>query len=77
MAKPAQALILSAQEREILRLVRQGFRDGEIAGNLSLTVDSVAIRLQQISEKLAVRDRLELAMIAARLDSQRTRPRHR
>lgn len=72
MPKPAQALSLSTQEREILRLVRQGYRNGEIAGNLALTVDSVAIRLEQIATKLSARDRLELAMIAARLDSQGT-----
>ena len=69
MPKPVQAVNLNPQEREILRLVRQGRRDGEIAGNLSLTVDGVAASLKQISEKLAVRDRLELAIFAARLDS--------
>jgi DNA-binding NarL/FixJ family response regulator len=69
MAKPMQTVSLSSQEREILLLVRRGCRDGEIAGNLSLTVDTVARQVKRICEKLAARDRLELAMFAARLDS--------
>jgi DNA-binding NarL/FixJ family response regulator len=69
MPKPAPAVSLSSQEREILRLVRRGCRDGEIAGSLSLPVDAVTARLQEISRKLAARDRLELAIFASRLDS--------
>lgn len=69
MAKPAPAVSLSSQEREILRLLRQGCRDGEIAGSLSLPVDAVTTHLKQISKKLAAHDRLELAIFAARLDS--------
>ena len=68
MAKTAQASKLTSREREILRLVRQGYRDREIAGNLSLTLSTVATRLRNISRKLEARDRLELAMLAARLD---------
>jgi DNA-binding NarL/FixJ family response regulator len=60
---------LNAREREILRLVRRGCRDGEIAGNLSLPVDAVASHVEEICRKLAARDRLELAMFAARMDS--------
>jgi DNA-binding NarL/FixJ family response regulator len=69
MEKPAHAVSLNSQEREILRLVRQGCRDREIAGNLSLPVGAVETRVKQIAEKLAVRDRLELAIFAGRLDS--------
>jgi DNA-binding NarL/FixJ family response regulator len=69
MAKPAQTVSLSSQEREILLLVRRGCRDGEIAGNLALSVDVVTTHVKRISEKLDARDRLELAMAAARLDS--------
>jgi DNA-binding NarL/FixJ family response regulator len=69
MPKPAQALSLNTQEREILRLVRQGCRDREIAGNLSLSVDAVTTHLEDISKKVAARDRLELAIFAARLDN--------
>jgi DNA-binding NarL/FixJ family response regulator len=69
MANPAQDVSLSSQEREILHLVRQGYRDGEIAGNLSLPVGAVASCLEQLSKKLGVRDRLELAILAGRLDS--------
>jgi DNA-binding NarL/FixJ family response regulator len=77
MPKPAQALSLSTQDREILRLVRQGYRDGEIAGNLALSMDGVAARVRQIADKLAARDRLELAMIAARLDPGGSLLKHR
>lgn len=66
MAEPAPAFELTPQEREILRLVRQGYRDREIAGNLSLPVLTVASTLRQICEKMNVKDRLELAMLAAR-----------
>jgi DNA-binding NarL/FixJ family response regulator len=69
MPKPAPAVSLSSQEREILRLVRRGCRDVEIAGNLSLPLDAVTTCLQEISQKIAVRDRLELATFAARFDS--------
>ncbi len=69
MEKQAYAQRLNSREREILRLVREGARDREIAGNLSLPLDAVTIQLQEISEKLSVRDRLELAIFAARLDS--------
>ena len=68
MAKTAQASKLTSREREILRLVRRGYRDREIAGNLSLSLSTVATRLRNISRKLEARDRLELAMLAARLD---------
>ena len=68
MTKLVQSTKLTTREREILRLVRQGYRDREIAGNLSLTVRTVATRLRNISKKLEARDRLELAMLAARID---------
>lgn len=70
MGKPVQPTKLTSQEREILRLVRKGCRDREIAGNLSLEVGAVTTRLQRISQKLEARDRLELAIKAARLDSR-------
>jgi len=69
MMNPVQLVSLSSKEREILHLVRLGYRNGEIASNLSLTVDTVATRLRLISKKLAAHDRLELAILAARLDS--------
>lgn len=69
MEKLAHALSLNPREREILRLVRQGCRDREIAGNLSLPVVAVTTQMQQICQKLDAHDRLELAIFADRLDS--------
>ena len=69
MPKPAPVTKLTLQERRILRLVRKGCRNREIAGNLSLKVGTVEVRLQRISQKLDARDRLELAMKADRIDS--------
>lgn len=69
MPKPAPAPTLSAQDREILRLVRQGCRNSEIAGNLSLSIDGVTARLTQLAQKLSARDRLELAICASHFDS--------
>jgi DNA-binding NarL/FixJ family response regulator len=68
MAKSLQPTKLTPGELEILRLVRQGYRDREIAGNLSLNVKTVATRLRGISRKLEARDRLELAMLAGRIE---------
>jgi DNA-binding NarL/FixJ family response regulator len=51
-----------------LRLVRRGDRDTEIAGSLSLSLPVVHTLLEQVSTKLEARDRLELAILAARMD---------
>jgi two-component system secretion response regulator SsrB len=69
MQKLAHVSSLNPREREILRLVRQGCRDREIAGNLSLPVVAVTSFMEQICEKLDARDRLELAIFADRIDS--------
>jgi DNA-binding NarL/FixJ family response regulator len=69
MANPTQTSKLSAEERKVLRLVRQGCRDSEIAANLSLSMPRVHTLLEKVSTKLEARDRLELAMLAARMDS--------
>jgi two-component system secretion response regulator SsrB len=69
MQKLAHVSSLNPREREILRLVRQGCRDREIALNLSLPVVAVTSFMEQICEKLDARDRLELAIFADRIDS--------
>jgi DNA-binding NarL/FixJ family response regulator len=68
MAHSTETSKLTAEEREVLRLVRRGDRDGEIAGSLSLSLPMVHTLLDQVSAKLEARDRLELAMLAARMD---------
>jgi DNA-binding NarL/FixJ family response regulator len=68
MQDPIHAMHLTMEERAILRLVRQGCRDTEIAGNLSVPVDTVVGQLEQICHKVEAHDRLELAAFAWRMD---------
>ena len=68
MSKPAKASILTPQERAILRLVRQGYRNREIAGDLALSVGVVDTHLRQIADKLRAQDRLQLAAFAEHMD---------
>ncbi|MEX2302486.1 MAG: LuxR C-terminal-related transcriptional regulator [Bryobacterales bacterium] len=62
---------LNTQESQILSLVRRGDRDSEIAATLSLSLPAVQSLLHQVSAKLDARDRLELAMMAASMDSRK------
>src|SRR5258706_4802224 len=55
---------LSRRELEVVTAVTQGFRNKEIAGKLSITEQTVKNHLHSIFEKLAVSDRLELALYA-------------
>ena len=53
---------LSAREREIVALVAQGYKNKEIAWKLSISEQTVKNHLHDIFHKLAVSDRLELAL---------------
>lgn len=55
---------LSPREREIVVLVRQGFKNEDIAEKLSIGEQTVTDYLRDISKKLKVTDRLELALYA-------------
>ena len=61
--KPAP---LTAPEKQILSLVRQGLRDLEIAVALSLEESVVKDRIRTVSDKLDLPDRLQLAIYAKR-----------
>lgn len=61
---------LNTEESRILSLVRRGDRDSEIAAALALSLPTVQALLHQVSTKLDARDRLELAMMAARMDTR-------
>src|ERR1041385_8742776 len=50
---------LTQREREILRLLTNGFTDSEIASALSLTLGTVKWYNRQIYSKLGVRNRVE------------------
>lgn len=55
---------LSPREREVVALVARGFRNKEIAGKLSISTQTVKNHMHNIFDKLAVKDRLELAIYA-------------
>jgi DNA-binding NarL/FixJ family response regulator len=57
---------LTSREAEIVRLVATGLRNAEVAERLSITEATVKTHLNNIFEKLEVRDRTELAVYALR-----------
>jgi len=59
-ARPA----LAPRERELIRYVRQGLRNREIAKELGVTEGTVKVYLHAIFEKLGVKNRTELAIRA-------------
>jgi DNA-binding CsgD family transcriptional regulator/tetratricopeptide (TPR) repeat protein len=58
---------LSAREIEVLRLVAAGQSNGEIGKRLFITRKTAAVHVTHILDKLGVSNRVEAAMIAARL----------
>ena len=57
---------LTSREAEIVRLVATGLRNAEIAQRLLITEATVKTHLNNIFEKLELRDRVELAVYALR-----------
>jgi len=57
---------LTAREIEIARSVAAGSKNAEIAAQLSITESTVKTHLNNIFQKLGVRDRVELAMYAVK-----------
>jgi DNA-binding NarL/FixJ family response regulator len=55
--------LLSAREKEILELIRQGLTNAEIAQALFLSVSTVKVHVRHIFEKLGVRTRAEAASL--------------
>jgi len=66
LRQPA-AVALTRREREIVRHVALGLRNAEVAAKLNVTEGTVKTHLNNIFQKLAVRDRVELALYAVRL----------
>ena len=58
---------LAPREREIIRFVRRGLRNREIAKELGVTEGTVKVYLHAIFDKVGVDNRTELAMRAAGL----------
>ncbi len=57
---------LTARESELVRLVAIGMRNAEVAERLSITESTVKTHLNNIFQKLDLRDRLELTHYAIR-----------
>jgi two-component system nitrate/nitrite response regulator NarL len=56
--------LVSDREKEVVRLVAQGFRNREIGEKLFISEQTVKNHLHNIFDKLGVSDRLELALYA-------------
>jgi two-component system nitrate/nitrite response regulator NarL len=61
LAQPRRKVSLTPREREIVTLLRQGMRNKQIAGEMSITEGTVKIYLFRLFHKLGVRNRFELA----------------
>jgi NarL family two-component system response regulator LiaR len=58
---------LTPREREIVRYVARGLRNAEVAERLSISEVTVKTHLNNIFQKLSLRDRTELALYAIRV----------
>lgn len=65
--EPMRPSGLSMREVEVLRLVAQGLSNGEIAERLFITRKTAGVHVTHILDKLGVANRVEAAMVAARL----------
>jgi DNA-binding NarL/FixJ family response regulator len=58
---------LTTREHEIARYVAEGLRNAEIAQRLAISESTVKTHLNNIFQKLHLRDRVELALHALRV----------
>lgn len=68
------ASTLTPREREVLALLAEGARGGDIAREMSISVNTVRTHVQSILTKLQVHSRLEAATFAVRHDLVPTSP---
>ncbi len=64
--EPDRFADLTDRELDVLRLVAEGYSNAEIAGTLFLSEATVKTYVSRILTKLALRDRLQLAVLAYR-----------
>ncbi len=57
---------LTSREREVVRYVSLGLRNAEVARKLFISEQTVKAHLNNVFEKIGVRDRVELALYAIR-----------
>ena len=58
---------LTARERDIVRHVALGLRNAEVAAKLAISEDTVKTHLNNVFQKLGVRDRVQLTRYALRV----------
>jgi DNA-binding NarL/FixJ family response regulator len=63
----ATRIALTSRERDIIRLVARGLRNGEVAAKLFISEETVKTHLNNIFRKLNLRDRVELTLYAVRI----------
>ncbi|MBB4739673.1 DNA-binding CsgD family transcriptional regulator [Actinoplanes octamycinicus] len=66
-AETAAEEVLTAREREVLRLVAEGLSNGQIAQRLFISPKTASVHVSRIIAKLAVTNRVEAAAVAHRL----------
>ena len=59
--------MLTAREREVLRLVAEGLSNGRIAEQLYISAKTASVHVSRIIAKLNVSNRVEAAAVAHRL----------
>lgn len=64
MASPAQMDELSSLDRELLRLLAEGWQDQAIARQLQVSVRTVARRTAHLMDRLGARTRFQAAVLA-------------
>jgi DNA-binding NarL/FixJ family response regulator len=62
-----QSVALTPREREITSHVARGLRNAEVAAQLSISEVTVKTHVNNIFQKLGIRDRVELALYAVRM----------
>lgn len=65
---PESIKCLSKREKEVLRLVAQGFKNRDIAESLYISETTVKTHLYHIFEKLGVEDRLKAALLVKEIE---------
>ena len=65
-AQPASFADFTPRERDVLRLLAEGFPNKEIARRLSLSEKTVKTHVSNILQKLGVSDRTQAALLAVR-----------
>jgi DNA-binding NarL/FixJ family response regulator len=72
-----ETVALTRRERDIVRHVALGLRNAEVAEKLHVTKGTVKTHLNNIFQKLGLRDRVELALYAVRMGIVGVTERHR